>query len=76
MSQSIDARRPEPRKDPAARRRANLRMGVVLASIAATFFAGAIVARYMGGLEMGMSIVGMVALVLLVFAIAHNLRDR
>jgi hypothetical protein len=58
------------------RRRANVRLGLVLASIAATFFAGVIVARYLGGMEFGMSFVGLVALVLLVFAIARNLRDR
>jgi len=57
-------------------RRANLRLALVLASIAAVFFAGAIVARYMGGMETGMSVVGLVALVLLVFAVAHHVRDR
>ncbi|MFI4905032.1 MAG: cytochrome oxidase small assembly protein [Burkholderiales bacterium] len=57
-------------------RRANLWLGLVLASIAAVFFAGAIVARYMGGIETGMSVVGLVALVLLVFAVAHHVRDR
>ena len=58
------------------RRRANVRLGIILASIAATFFAGVIVARYLGGMEFGMSFVGLVALVLLVFAIARNLRDK
>ena len=57
-------------------RRANLRLALVLASIAAVFFAGAIAARYMGGIETGMSVVGLVALVLLVFAVAHHVRDR
>jgi peptidoglycan/LPS O-acetylase OafA/YrhL len=57
-------------------RRANLRLALVLASIAAVFFTGAIVARYMGGMETGMSVVGLVALVLLVFAVAHHVRDR
>jgi peptidoglycan/LPS O-acetylase OafA/YrhL len=57
-------------------RRANLRLALVLASIAAVFFTGAIVARYMGGIETGMSVVGLVALVLLVFAVAHHVRDR
>ncbi|HXU51557.1 MAG TPA: cytochrome oxidase small assembly protein [Casimicrobiaceae bacterium] len=58
------------------RRRANVRLAFILASIAATFFAGVIVARYVGGMEFGMSFVGVVALVLLVFAIARNLRDK
>jgi phage-related holin len=58
------------------RRRANVRLAIILASIAATFFAGVIVARYVGGMEFGMSFVGVVALVLLVFAIARNLRDK
>ena len=61
---------------PARQRRANLRLGLVLGSIAAVFFAGAIVARYMGGMATGMSVVGLLALVLLVFAVAHNVRDR
>jgi H+/gluconate symporter-like permease len=60
----------------ARKRRANVRLALILASIAVTFFAGAIVARYMGGLETGMSILGFVALVLLVFAIVRNVRDR
>jgi hypothetical protein len=53
-----------------------VRLGLVLASIAATFFAGVIVARYVGGIEAGMSFIGLVALVLFVFAISRNLRDR
>jgi uncharacterized membrane protein YoaK (UPF0700 family) len=60
----------------ARQRRANVRLALILASIAAAFFVGAIVARYMGGLETGMSILGFVAFVLLVFAIARNVRDR
>ncbi|MEP7061746.1 MAG: cytochrome oxidase small assembly protein [Betaproteobacteria bacterium] len=57
-------------------RRANVRLALILASIAAAFFGGAIAARYMGGLETGMSILGFVAFVLLIFAIARNVRDR
>jgi hypothetical protein len=65
-----------PREVAQRRRRANVRLGLVLASIAATFFAGVIVARYVGGIEAGMSFIGLVALVLFVFAISRNLRDR
>ena len=53
-----------------------MRLALILASIAAAFFVGAIVARYMGGLETGMSILGFVAFVLLIFAIVRNVRDR
>ena len=60
----------------ARQRRANVRLASILASIAAAFFVGAIAARYMGGLETGMSILGFVAFVLLIFAIARNVRDR
>jgi len=42
------------------RRRANVRLAIILASIAATFFAGVIVARYVGGMEFGMSFVGVI----------------
>ena len=61
---------------PAQQRRANVRLALILGSIAAVFFIGAIVARYMGGLETGMSILGLVALVLLIVAIVRNVRDR
>jgi hypothetical protein len=67
----------DPRADRRARQRhANVRLALILASIAAAFFVGAIVARYVGGLEVGMSVLGFVALLLLVFAIARNVRDR
>jgi len=67
----------ELRADRRARQRhANVRLALILASIAAAFFVGAIVARYVGGLEVGMSVLGFVALLLLVFAIARNVRDR
>lgn len=57
-------------------RRANVRLALILASIAATFFVGSIVARSLGGIEMGMSILGMIALLLMVFAIVRNIRGR
>jgi hypothetical protein len=63
-------------REAARRRRANLRLGLVLAAIAATFFAGVIVTRYVGGFEAGMSFIGLCALALFVFAIVRNLRDR
>jgi hypothetical protein len=73
MARSLET---PPREVAQRRRRANVRLGLVLASIAATFFAGVIVARYVGGIEAGMSFIGLVALVLFVFAISRNLRDR
>ena len=72
MAEPVDTR---PR-DGAARRRANLRLGIVLASIAVAFFAGAIVARELGGIEVGMSFIGLCALVLFVFAMSRHFRDR
>lgn len=72
MADPADMRPP----DGAGRRRANRRLGIVLASIAAAFFAGAIAARYLGGIEVGMSFVGLCALVLFVFAMSRHFRDR
>jgi hypothetical protein len=60
----------------ARQRRANLRVAWILALIAVAFFFGVIVARYMGGLETGMGIVGLAALLLLIFAIVRSIRDR
>jgi hypothetical protein len=62
--------------NPDKRRRANLRVGLTLGAIAVGFFVAAIGTRYFGGMASGMSVIGLVALVLLVLAIAHNVRDR
>ncbi len=70
--QSPGVRRPDRRE----LRQVNLRLARILGSIAAAFFIGAIVARYMGGLEMGMSILGFAALVLLIVVLSRNIRDR
>ncbi|MEO8848387.1 MAG: cytochrome oxidase small assembly protein [Casimicrobiaceae bacterium] len=68
---------PDVRRDDAQRlRHANVRVALILASVAVAFFAGAIVARYIGGLETGMSILGLAGLILLVVALTRNVRDR
>ena len=61
-------------RDPAQLRKTNLRTALVLASIAATFFFGVIASKYMGGYEVGMTIVGFAVVVFLCFAIGRNLR--
>ncbi len=63
-----------PPRDPARLRAANVRTALVLASIALTFFVGVIASKYMGGYEVGMSVVGFAVFVFLVFAIGRNLR--
>ena len=55
-------------------RASNVRTALVLLSIAATFFVGVIAAKYMGGYEVGMSIVGFAVFLFLVFAIGRNVR--
>ena len=47
---------------------------LVLLSIAATFFVGVIAAKFIGGYEFGMSVVGFAVFMFLVFAIGRNLR--
>jgi hypothetical protein len=59
---------------PSRLRTSNVRTALVLLSIAATFFVGVIVAKFMGGYEVGMSIVGFAVFVFLVFAIGRNVR--
>ena len=77
MGDALDMHANGERSEQALRqRRANLRVALILAAIAVLFFVGAIVARYMGGLETGMSILGLAGLVLMVIAIARNVRDR
>lgn len=54
----------------------NVRTALVFLLIALTFFFGAIFSKYMGGYEVGMSVVGFAIFVFLVFAIGRNLRSR
>ncbi|HEX4885740.1 MAG TPA: hypothetical protein VFX05_16470 [Casimicrobiaceae bacterium] len=55
-------------------RATNVRTALVLATIALVFFGGIIVAKFMGGWTVGMSIVGFAVFVFLAFAIGRNLR--
>ena len=61
-------------RDAAQLRRSNVRTALVLASIAATFFVGVIASKFMGGYEVGMSVVGFAVFLFLCFAIGRNLR--
>jgi len=71
----MDTRASRPTADDARRLRAsNLRTALVLLSIAATFFVGVIAAKFLGGYEVGMSVVGFAVFVFLAFAIGRNLR--
>jgi hypothetical protein len=65
---------PSGARDPAQLRRSNVRTALVLASIAATFFVGVIASKFMGGYEVGMSVVGFAVFLFLCFAIGRNLR--
>lgn len=63
------------RKDAAERlKRANARTALVLASIAAVFFASIVAAKMLGDPVTGMTVLGVAVLVFLVFAIGRNLR--
>jgi hypothetical protein len=63
------------RNDPTATRRANVRTGIVLASIACVFFAGIIMARvFVGDSMIGISVLGGAVLLFLAIAIGRNLR--
>ena len=62
--------------DKRKQRSANVRTAIALLSIALTFFFGVILAREMGGYQVGMSVVGFAIFVFLVFAIGRNLRSR
>ena len=65
------------RMEAAARlRRSNVRLALTFATIALVFFVGVIAAKYMGGYEAGLSIVGGVALLFLVVAIGRNLLGK
>ena len=61
-------------REPARLRAANVRTALVLLSIALTFFFGVMVSKYLGGYEVGMSVVGFAVFVFLLFAIGRNLR--
>jgi hypothetical protein len=55
-------------------RSANVRTAIVLASIAAVFFVGILVAKFIGDASTGMSVLGAAVLLFLVLAIGRNLR--
>jgi uncharacterized membrane protein YoaK (UPF0700 family) len=59
-----------------ARKRANTRTGLILASVALTFFVGIIVAKMLGGFDEGISIMGILVCLYLVIAIGRNVRSR
>ncbi|MBS0319246.1 MAG: hypothetical protein JSR18_01780 [Proteobacteria bacterium] len=56
----------------AALRRANLRVAVTLATIAAVFFVGIIGAHLIGGFDEGTSVLGIGVLLFLAIAIGRN----
>ena len=71
----MDTRATHPTGDGTSRlRTSNVRTALVLLSIAATFFVGVIAAKFIGGYEFGMSVVGFAVFMFLVFAIGRNLR--
>ena len=55
-------------------RRANVHTALVLASIAAVFFVGIVVAKFVGDTSTGMAVLGAAVLLFLVVAIGRNLR--
>jgi hypothetical protein len=57
-----------------ARRAASRRTALVLASIAAVFFAGIILAQYSGSPSVGIGVLGFAILGFLVVAIGRNIR--
>ena len=61
-------------RDGARLRAANVRTALVLLAIATTFFVGVIASKYMGGYEVGMSVVGFGVFLFLCLAIGRNLR--
>ena len=62
------------RADDARLRRANVRTAIVLASIAAVFFVGIVVAKFIGDTSTGMTVLGAAVLLFLLVAIGRNLR--
>ena len=71
-----DTARAEPGRsgDRDARRAASRRTAVVLASIAAAFFVGVIVAQYSGAPGVGIAVLGFAIVGFLVVSIGRNLR--
>ena len=57
-------------------RASNRRTAFVLVAIAATFFAGIIGSRLIGGDATGLGVLGIAAVLFLVVAIGRNLRDK
>ena len=55
-------------------RSANVRTAIVLASIAAVFFVGIVVAKLIGDTATAMAVLGAAVLLFLVLAIGRNLR--
>jgi len=55
-------------------RSTNVRTAIVLASIAAVFFVGIVVAKLVGDTSTAMSVLGAAVLLFLVLAIGRNLR--
>jgi len=56
------------------KRRANLRLGLTLASIAVVFFGGVIAAQYAGSASVGMGVLGLAIVGFLVAAIGRGVR--
>ncbi len=71
MRQPASSRTPRPAGEI---RTANVRTALVLLSIALTFFFGVILAKSLGGWQVGMSVVGFGVFLFLVLAIGRNLR--
>jgi hypothetical protein len=66
--------KPGHRADDARLRSTNVRTALVLASIAAVFFVGIVVAKFIGDTSTGMTVLGAAVLLFLVVAIGRNLR--
>ena len=65
-----------PDKAPDRLRASNRRTAFVLLAIAATFFAGIIGSRFIGGQTTGIGVLGIAAVLFLVVAIGRNLTDK
>ena len=63
-------------QDPQESRARNVRMALVLVSMAVVFFIGVIVAHSVGIGEAGLSVLGFVIFVFLAIAIGRNLLSR
>ena len=55
-------------------RAANVKTALVLLSVALTFFFGVIVAKFVGGFEVGMSIISFAAALFIAVAVGLNIR--